>query len=102
MIDCQLQAYPMLQIQQPWMMPPQQSLQQYLFQQQPHALHQSQQMKLGRILDPIPMSHDLLRSALVKLQPLNPPPRPYPPSYDENAQYEHKVQDLIKNKQLTF
>lgn len=44
------------------------------------------------------MSHDLLRSALVELQPYDPSPRLYPISQDKNAWYEHKVHDL----QLTF
>jgi hypothetical protein len=76
---------------QPLMMSLQQGLQQYLLQQQPHAPNQSQQMKLKRKLDPIPMSHDLLRSSIVMLQSLGPSSRPYPYSYEENAWCEYKV-----------
>lgn len=43
----------------------------------------------------------LLKDALVKQQSLDPPPRPYPTSDDENARFEHKVEDVI-DKQLTF
>ena len=62
--------------------------------------------RLGNNLDPIPKScgkllNPLLRGALVELQPNDLSPRPYLTSYDENAQSEHKVQDLIDNKQLT-
>lgn len=64
--------------------------------------HQSKQMKHGRKRDPTPMSHDLLISSIVNLQSLGPSYCPYPPSYEENSRCEHKVQDLINNKQLTF
>lgn len=61
----------------------------------------------------------LLRGAIVEPRSLDPPPRPYHPSYDKNARCEyhadsqghtvencialkHKVQDLINDKQLNF
>jgi hypothetical protein len=49
-------------------------------------------------LDPILTSHDLIRGALVGLQPNDLSPRLYPKGHCENARCEHKVQDL----QLTF
>lgn len=59
-------------------------------------------MKLERKLDPIPMSHDLLISSIIKLQSLGSSLRPYPPNYKENVGFEYKFQDRIDDKSLTL
>lgn len=92
---CQLQAYPMSQMQQIYV--PNRSRDQYVL---------PRKRKLGKKLDPLPKSYGqlpqhFLKDTLVKLKSFELPPCRYPTSHDENARYKRKVQDLI-DKQLTF